>query len=303
MKLVVPAPLESFEVDLEDSARVKVRRHGNRDGARVMVSHGNGFAVDAYLPFWQELTARYDVLVFDFRNHGQNIPADPPNHDYAQLTRDLDRVLDAVNARWGKKSTAGIFHSMSARAAMKHALEIAWRWDCLVLFDPPNVPPVGHARYGVMQAFESKLTQWALGRRRRFDTVRELAEDYRRSRAAAAWVSGTHELMAESVLRRNPEGDGYVLVCAPENEAAIYAEAMTLNLWPRAAEFGGPVKLIGADPNLKGGPATAQTNQALASEQGYAYDFVTGTGHLLQIEKPAQCAQLVEAFLVQCGVS
>jgi hypothetical protein len=39
---------------------------------------------------------------------------------------------------------------------------------------------------------------------------------------------------------------GALLVCAPENEAAIYAEAMTLNLWPLASEFGGPVKLIGA---------------------------------------------------------
>jgi len=303
MKLAVPAPLESFEVELEDAARVKLRRHGNRNGARVMLSHGNGFAVDAYLPFWHQLTPKYDVLVLDFRNHGQNIPVEPANHNYAQLARDLDRVLDAVNNRLGNKPTAGIFHSMSARAAMKHALELGWRWAGLVLFDPPNVPLVGHPHYAAMQTFESKLRQWALGRRRRFGTVQELADDYRGSRAAAGWVKGAHELMAESVLRRSPEGDGYVLVCAPENEAAIYAEAMTLNLWPHAAELGGPVKLIGADPHLKGGPATAQTNQALACEQGYDYDFVTGTGHLLQIEKPVECVRLVEAFLAQCEMS
>jgi pimeloyl-ACP methyl ester carboxylesterase len=303
MKLAVPAPLETFEVELEDAARVKVRRHGDRNGARVMVSHGNGFAADAYLPFWQQLTPNYEVLVFDFRNHGQNVPAEPPNHNYAQFTRDLERVLDAVEARLGKKKTAGIFHSMSARAAMKHALEIGWRWDALVLFDPPNVPPVGHPRYGVMQSFENRLTQWALGRRRRFGAVQELAEEYRSSRAAASWVTGAHELMAESVLRRSPEGGGYVLACAPENEAAIYAEALTLNLWPRAAEFGGPVKLVGADPDLKGGPPTAQTNQALATEQGYDYEFVTGTGHLLQIEKPLECAQLVQAFLTEYGMT
>ena len=50
MKLAVPAPLETFEVELEDRARVKIRRHGNRNGARVMVSQNNGFANDAYLP-------------------------------------------------------------------------------------------------------------------------------------------------------------------------------------------------------------------------------------------------------------
>ena len=75
-----------------------------------------------------------------------------------------------------------------------------------------------------------------------------------------------------------------------------------VTLRQRAAEFGGPVKLIGADPNLKGGPATALTNQALGLENGYDYDFVPGTGHLLQIEKPAECARLVEEFLAKCGI-
>jgi pimeloyl-ACP methyl ester carboxylesterase len=248
------------------------------------VTHGNGFASDAYVPFWQLLTPSYDVLVFDFRNHGQNVPAEPANHTYAQLARDLERVRLAIDARVGRKPTAGIFHSMSGRTAMKHAIEIGWRWDALVLFDPPNVPPPDHPRYAAMEIFENKLTDWALGRRRRFATIDELANEYAQSRATERWVEGAHALMARSVLRESPDGDGYVLTCAPENEAAIYAEALTLNLWPRAAEFGGPVKLIGADPGMKGAPATAETNYALGTENGYDYAFVPGTGHLLQIE-------------------
>jgi pimeloyl-ACP methyl ester carboxylesterase len=302
MNFVVPTPSEAFDVALEDGASIRIRRHGNRGGMRLTVTHGNGFAADAYLPFWQLLTPSYDVLVFDFRNHGQNVPVEPSHHTYAQLARDLDRVLDAIDARLGKKTTVGIFHSMSARAAMKHAIEIGWRWDGLVLFDPPNVPPVGHPRYAAMEVFENKLTEWALGRRRRFAAVEELAADYLKSRATQGWVPGAHELMARSVLRKSPDGDGYTLVCAPENEAAIYAEALSLNLWPRASEFGGPVRLIGADPNLKGAPATAETNQALGLENGYDYAFVPGTGHLLQIEKPAECARLVEEFIAKCGL-
>src|SRR3954468_8402865 len=167
MNFVVPVPSETFDVVLEDGASIRVRRHGNRDGVRLTVTHGNGFASDAYLPFWQQLTPHYDVLVFDFRNHGQNVPVEPSNHNYAQLSRDLDRVRDAIDSRLGKKPTVGIFHSMSGRAAMKHAIEIGWRWDALVLFDPPNVPPVDHPRYPPMEAFEKRLTDWALGRRRR----------------------------------------------------------------------------------------------------------------------------------------
>ena len=302
MNFVVPAASETFDIALEDGASIRVRRHGNRDVVRLAVTHGNGFAADAYLPFWQHLTPRYDVLVFDFRNHGQNIPVEPSHHNYAQLSRDLDRVLDAIDTRLGKKTTVGVFHSMSARTAMKHAIEIGWRWDALVLFDPPNVPPADHPRYQAMEVFENKLTEWALGRRRKFASVEELATEYLKSRATERWVAGAHELMARSVLRKSPDGDGYTLVCAPENEAAIYAEALTLNLWPRASAFGGPVKLIGADPDLKGAPATAQTNQALGVENGYDYASVAGTGHLLQIEKPAECARLVEEFISKCGL-
>ena len=299
MHLILPAPGESFDIELEDGTKIKMRRHGNCGGVRLLLSHGNGFAIDAYLPFWQLLLPKYDVLVFDFRNHGQNNPTQPSNHNYAQFARDLNAILDAVHLRMGQKTTVGIFHSMSSRAAMKQAIEIGWRWDGLVLFDPPNVPPVDHPRYRPMQIFEGMLRQWALNRRRQFATVEELADEYRRARAHGGWVSGAHELMARSVLRASPDGNGYSLVCAPENEAAIYAEALSLNLWPRAREFGGPVKLIGADPDMAGGPPTGQTNRVLASENGYDYDFVPGTGHLLQIEKPDACARLVEDFLAK----
>ena len=60
------------------------------------------------------------------------------------------------------------------------------------------------------------------------------------------------------------------------------------------------MKLIGADPDLEGAPPTAQTNRMLAAENGYDYAFVAGTGHLLQIEKPLECARVVEEFLAQC---
>ena len=171
MPFEIPSPSLTFEVPLEDGARIRMRRHGNPDGVRLLVTHGNGFAADAYYPYWRHLLPKFDVLVFDFRNHGQNVPVVPANHHYAQLTRDLERVVQEVDAKLGPKKTAGIFHSMSARTAMKHAIEIGWRWDALMLFDPPDVPLKGHPLYAAMEVFENRLTEWAKGRRRRFASV------------------------------------------------------------------------------------------------------------------------------------
>jgi pimeloyl-ACP methyl ester carboxylesterase len=292
----------TFDVALEDGARIRVRRHGHADGVRLFMSHGNGYAINGYLPYWQQFLSRFDLIIFDFRNHGENVPATPANHTYEQLSRDLERVYQDVTATLGERKSVGIFHSMSGRTAMKHALEIGFRWDALVLFDPPNVPPPDHPVYPGMQAFEARLTEFARNRRSQFASIDELAADFAKSRVGQAWVPGVHELMARSVLRPNPNGDGFVLVCDPANEAAIYAQAMSMNLWPRASDFRGPVKLIGADPDLKGGPPTGRANQALGTENGYDYGFVKGTGHMLQVENPDACARMTLAFLNECGL-
>jgi pimeloyl-ACP methyl ester carboxylesterase len=296
----LPSPSMHLEIELDDGAKIKIRRHGNPTGPRILLAHGNGFASNAYFPYWRHLLPLYDLLVFDFRNHGENVPVEPSHHHYLQLSRDLERVVQTVCAKLGTKRIAGIFHSMSARTAMKHALEIGWCWDALVLFDPPDVPPSGHPLYPAMKIFEDKLVEWARARRRHFASVDELTSEYLQSRATRNWVAGVHALMAHSVLRNDPSGDGFVLVCAPENEAAIYGEALTLNIWPHASEFSGPVKLIGADPNMKGGPATGPANQALGREGGYDYCFVEGTGHLLQIERPEECMRITLDFFKQC---
>jgi pimeloyl-ACP methyl ester carboxylesterase len=303
MSFELPTPRMIFDVTLEDGAKIRLRRHGRADGARLFLTHGNGFAADAYFPYWQYLLADFDLVIFDFRNHGQNVPVVPPHHTYEQLTRDLERVIRAVKVQLGEKPTAGLFHSMSARTAMKHAIEIGWRWDALVLFDPPNVPPPDHSLYPAMAAFEKRLVDWALHRRRRFARIDELTQEYLQSRATARWVSGEHDLMARSVLRESPGGDGFELVCDPENEATIYAQALTLNLWPHASKFGGPVKLIGCDPNLQAAAGTGPANQALGIEGGYDYSYVESTGHLLQVEKPQECARLTVKFLARHGLA
>ena len=269
---------------------------------RLLVSNGNGFAIDGYLPFWGPLAERFEVIAFDVRNHGQSSRAASgrDGHTYAQMTLDLERVRREVDARLGRRPSVGVFHSMSARTAMKHAVEIGFPWEALILFDPPNVPPPGHRAYAIMDTFERRLADWAMQRPDRFADPSELAAQYAATRAHSTWVPGAHALMASAVLRQDEKG--WALACPRELEASIYLQAMTLNRWPSPAEYGGPVKLIGADPDAPGAPAPAFANRALAEDFGYVYEAIPGTGHLLQIQKPEECRRAMLSFLADLGI-
>jgi pimeloyl-ACP methyl ester carboxylesterase len=303
MTWTVPAPHLAFDLPMDDGAVIRVRQHGERAaGVRLFLSHGNGFAADGYLPFWSRLLEAFEIVAFDFRNHGHNRRSDPAHHTYAQMSRDLERIYQTATVRLGAKPSVGVFHSMSARTAMKHAIEIGWRWDALVLFDPPNMPPRDHATYPAMSAFEMKLVEWARARRERFADPDELARDYAAPRANRGWVAGAHDLMARAVLREDAARGDWALSCAPALEASIYQAALGLDLWPSARLYGGPVKLIGADPALPYGPPTGLANRAIAAEHGYDYVAIPGAGHMLQIEQPAACVDAMLGFLATHGL-
>ncbi|MEX2631273.1 MAG: alpha/beta hydrolase [Tistlia sp.] len=298
-----PAPRETLELIMDDGAAIRVRCHGSPRSPRLYVSHGNGFAVDGYLPFWGPLAERYEVVAFDMRNHGRNPPAGADGHHYPQMARDLAQVVAGVEAALGARPRVGVFHSMSARAAMKQAVQGSAPWDALLLYDPPNVPPREHPLYEPMRAFELRLVEFALNRPERFAAPEELARSYAESRAHRSWVGDSHTLMAQALLRRDAARGDWVLSCPREYEAAIYLAALTLDLWPAASALGCPTLLVGADPERQGGPPTGRTNQALAAEQGYRYEAVRETGHLLQIERPEECRRLLQEFLGGLGIA
>ena len=298
MKLEVPEPRDVFDLAMDDGAIFQIRRYGDVDAdVRMFLSHGNGFAADGYVPFWEPLADCFELIVFDFRNHGRNARSDPVNHHYDQMARDVGTVYREVTGKLERKKSVGVFHSMSSRAAMKHAVEIEWVWDALILFDPPNVPPPGHRVHDLMETFEHRLADWALSRNHRFDGPADLAADYLATRAHASWVEGAHELMARAVLFEDEVGGDWRLKCPRELESSIYLAAMTMDLWPSHDAFGGPVKLIAADPEAKGAPGPAFANRALAEDFGYAYDAIPESGHLLQIEKPEECRRSMMEFL------
>lgn len=298
----IPAPEESFGVRTGDGTAIEVRRYGIGRGPCLVLSHGNGFAIDGYRVFWEPLAARYELALFDLRNHGRNAPSAPDRHTYLQFAADVGAVREAVRARLAPgQAIVGGFHSASGRAAMKEAVQLGGRWDALLLFDPPNMPPRGHALYEAMRTFELKLVEFACNRPDRFEDADGMVAGFRDSRACQRWLPQAIEDMGRAVVRAVP-GGGWTLACRRELEAMIYLAALSMDLWPAASGYGCPVKLIGADPELKGMPPIGLANQALAREHGYAYEAIPGAGHLLQVEQPEACRQAVISFLDGAGI-
>ncbi len=174
----VPPAGRAFNVTMDDGAVIIARRHGNPDGPRLVLSHGNGLAIDGYLPFWRLLCDRYEIVLFDVRNHGRNPLHGISGHNLPRFMRDVERIWWTIEENLGRKKTVGVFHSLSSIAAVLHALEFGSRWAALILFDPPIYPREGHPLGPVQQADKDGLAVRARRRTQRYKHPRDLARQF-----------------------------------------------------------------------------------------------------------------------------
>lgn len=295
----LPTPHAVLELTMTDGATIRVRRHGNANAdRRLILAHGNGFAIDAYFPFWRHFLEDYDLAIYDQRNHGWNPRTEEAAHDVDFFVADMTTVADGIAAAFGAKWTGAMFHSISGITSIKHAQDVGWRWDALVLFDPPMIPSPGHPLHETAQTFELRLADWAAARPNRFPSKQAYADGMAEQRAFAMMVSGAHDLMARSILRDCDDGSGEVELCCPgAYESRVYRTNAYLDLTPRLGELPGPVMFIGSDPELEGARAPGLVNRAMHEEHGHPWTPIPGTSHLLQIEKPEACAEAAKGFL------
>ena len=293
----VPEPLATAEARMADGSRIVLRRHGNSGGPRLVLSHCNGFAADAYYPFWSLLIDRFDVVLFDLRNHGWNPVGDRETHGIGTFVDDHECVAEAIDRHFGDKPKIGVFHSVSAQSALIHASRES-AYSALVLFDPVVCPP-GCRPEDVekVEKMLGRLGQAALRRRERFASFEEFMDRVLRAPAFQLLCPGAPELIAQATLRPASNGDGYELRCPREYEASVSLEG---SRWARAADLSRvscPAKIVGSDPTV---PLSFLPTVNLGEILALDYDFVPDTTHLLQLERPADCVAAMMPFVERC---
>ena len=288
----IPAPVSMFHVSAADGYALTVRRYGNPDGPRLILTHGNGFAIDAYFPFWSLLAEHCDCFVHDIRNHGWNpVDDDPLRHNIPFFVDDSKRIARDIERRFRMAPTVGVYHSLSTITAL-HQANAGHTFAALVLFDPPLYPPGGLPVH--LQGIGTYMGARSRKRRTRFESVSEFADSLRGNEAFARMSPAGLELFARATLRAVSEGGGFELCCPAHYEAQIFEHMFSWAMTVDFADIRCPVKAIGSDPTV---PNSFLPSTDLGVLTGIDYDFVPETSHLLQLEKPEICAGLTMDFL------
>lgn len=292
----LPEPVSVHEVQVDPETRILLRQHGNPVGPRLILSHGNGLAIDLYYPFWSLLADEFDLIVYDLRNHGWNNVSSLSGHNVPTLISDHDAILQAIDRHYGEKTQVGVFHSVSALISLLSPIR-GGRFAGLMLFDPP-VAKEGHD----LQAFEQatvRAASTARSRTAKFRSVEQFARVLPLLPSFQRFVPGACDLLAGTTLREADDGVGYVLRCPPEYEAQLMGYG---RVHAAAVDFDSldcPVKVIGADPTL---PFSYLPSLDLSDILTVDYDFLPEATHFLQLEQPERCVAATLEFLEAIGV-
>ncbi len=287
----VPEPLSTLDVSVDDETVITLRRHGNPSGPRLVMSHGNGLSIDLYYPFWSLLADEFDIIAYDLRNHGWNAASSMQNHNLPTLVHDHDVIMEAIDLHFGKKTRVGVFHSISALTTLLSA-NLGADFAARILFDPP-LCKAGRS----LQEFEEVAARLAFltrARTPRFPTRESFSELLGFIPNFQRVQPGVRDLFAETTLRESESGDGYELRCPRDYEAQMIEWAGAYAVLVDFDAMQCPTKVIGADPTL---PYSYLPTLDLRDVFTVSYDFLPETTHLLQLEQPERCADLVRDFL------
>ncbi len=289
--------VERLTVTCTDGAQIEVRRYVKSGAPRLVLSHGNGFAIGGYAKFWELLLPDYELCLFDLRNHGGNRLTPLPAHNLSAMASDHAAVRAAIERAFGPRRTIGLFHSISSIAAIRAALDNDLHWDGLILYDPPLIAPEGNPLRAMNRDLDGMLSDFALKRQHYFQSIDELAQHYRQ-RPGRNWVQGAEFDMASATLGSASQG-GYELCCPGEYEAKIYSENAGYESFEALARINQTAFLICADPQAPRALPPAFSGAQAAAQYRLPYVSIPGAGHMLQIENPAAAAHRTCEFITQ----
>jgi lipase len=251
----------------------------------VFLCHATGFHGRCWDQVIAQLPGRR-CFAIDARGHGHSTKPAPP-YRWRNFGGDVAEVAAQLNLL----AAIGVGHSMGGHSVTLAAALRPDTFSSLLLLDPVIRNRNEYAGPWTQAHFVAK-------RRNRWASSQEMYARFENRPPFDAWDRSVLRDYCEYGLLR--DGEGFVLACPPEIEAAIYenSPAPESNIYSEIATIQIPVHVVRAgkqlDPaNFMGSSPTAPD---LASHFSHGTDLVTEQSHFIPMEAPALTAQWIAAL-------
>jgi pimeloyl-ACP methyl ester carboxylesterase len=279
--------LPSGTVTTPDGVRIAYYDFGG-EGPPLLLAHATGFCGPVLGPLGARLRASFRCFALDERAHGASGPPPDGDFDWHGFATDVLAVLDHL----GLERPFGFGHSCGGAALLLAEEARPGAFAGLYCFEPivyPGDEPLAPTVEG------NPLAAGALRRRQEFGSRREAIANF----AGKAPFDRVDRAVLDAYVDNGfapVDGGGITLRCRREDEAQVFAHALSHDAYARLSEVRCRVTLAcgaetdGFGPDLLGALATR-----LAAPTPLV---LPGLGHFGPLEDPAAVAASVEGSLV-----
>ena len=250
-------------------------------GPTVFFAHATGFHARCWDQVIERLPGLHCVAI-DMRGHGRSEKPAPP---YAWRNFAVDVV--EVGRQLGFHEVLAVGHSKGGYAITLAAALDPRLFAKLLLVDPVILPPSAYVTRREGEHFAAK-------RRNRWTSADEMYERFASRPPFNGWDPAVLRDYCQYGLLPAPDGDGFVLACPPEIEAATYAASGGEAIYDQIANVRVPVRILRArgrmDPEQTD-MSSSPTAPDLASHFANAEDFpLPQHSHFIPMEAPGLIA-------------
>jgi len=252
-----------------------------------LLVHATGFHARCWDRVVAELGSAHVVAV-DMRGHGRS--AKSPPFDWDTFGRDLAALVAAS----GWEGLVGVGHSMGGHSLVQAAAAHPDRFRRLVLVDPVIMAPELYAQHMPGEPGDHPTAR----RRNHWASWEEMRERFRHRAPFSGWDPRVLEDYCRHGVRPAPDGEGYVLACPPEVEAAIYTGSAGRDIHDLLPRIRAPVTVLRARERTAERDAmdfsSSPTWPELAARFPRGRDVhLREHSHFLPMEAPALVAEYV----------
>jgi pimeloyl-ACP methyl ester carboxylesterase len=256
------------------------------DEPAVFFCHATGFHARCWDQVIAQLPGRHCYAI-DARGHGHSSKLAPPYH-----WRDFGYDAASVVSQLGLSSALGVGHSMGGHAVTLAAALRPDAFSGLLLLDP--IIRAKNSYTGPSQRF-----QFAAKRRNNWSSAEEMFQRFSNRPPFDAWDRGVLRDYCDYALA--PNGDRFVLACAPETEASIYENSPQpdSNIYAEITAIQIPVHVVrSAKATDLAHPDSPPAAPDLAASFAHGTDLcLPNHSHFIPMEAPSLVARWIADIL------